>query len=255
MTDKTIIKDNFTRNAYHYDNYACVQNKCAARLIGLIKDKGFDNILDIGCGTGNYTRLLNERYSRARIKAVDLSSEMIAVARDKIDSERVRFLVADAETMDFGETFNLITSNATFQWFRDLHGSLVEYRRWLYEEGIILFSIFGPDTFCELNKCLMEYSGGEFSITSNAFIKLDNVEKMLRKLFSKVHVEYKVYEQKYPSLLDLLKTIKYTGTRGNGLGMKGFWTPRRLASIEDIYTRNFKDIVISYEVLFCRGMR
>ena len=43
-----------------------------------------ESVVDIGCGTGNLTRVLLERLSeKGRVIAVDLSEEMLAIARKK----------------------------------------------------------------------------------------------------------------------------------------------------------------------------
>lgn len=53
----------------------------------------FRRVLEIGCGTGKNTQWLAERAEH--ITAVDLSEGMLAVARDKVRSPRVRFVQAD----------------------------------------------------------------------------------------------------------------------------------------------------------------
>jgi ubiquinone/menaquinone biosynthesis C-methylase UbiE len=58
-----------------------------------LKDIPFDNCLEIGCGTGKNTEwfLTKAKY----IKAVDLSDEMLTIAKENINSESVVFQQAD----------------------------------------------------------------------------------------------------------------------------------------------------------------
>jgi predicted TPR repeat methyltransferase len=56
-------------------------------------DIHFDSCLEIGCGTGKNTSWLINKAKE--ITAVDLSNEMLAKAKEKIDSERASFLQAD----------------------------------------------------------------------------------------------------------------------------------------------------------------
>ena len=98
--DKELIKRNFSRYAGHYDKYCNIQNECAARLINKLNGADFHNILDIGCGTGNYTRLLRRKFPDARIKAVDISGKMIERARGKLSAEKTKFITTDAETIN-----------------------------------------------------------------------------------------------------------------------------------------------------------
>lgn len=65
----------------------------AVGLRALLEHVPFQRCLEIGCGTGKNTAWLVER--AAHITAVDLSPGMLAKARAKITSERVRFVQAD----------------------------------------------------------------------------------------------------------------------------------------------------------------
>lgn len=59
----------------------------------LLGDLTFNHILEIGCGTGKNTSFLLEKADA--MTAVDLSEEMLAVAKAKITSDSVRFVNAD----------------------------------------------------------------------------------------------------------------------------------------------------------------
>ena len=53
----------------------------------------FDNVLEIGCGTGKNTEWLIEKANE--ITAIDLSAEMLTRAKEKITSGKVQFKQAD----------------------------------------------------------------------------------------------------------------------------------------------------------------
>lgn len=253
MVNKKVIEENFSKHAREYDQHSRVQNFCASRLIKEIKANSFSNILDIGCGTGNYTKLLRNRFPLAKIKAVDISAEMIEVAKDKLEDTRIEFVVADAENLSLKKRFDLISSNTSFQWFQDLKSDLTKYKQALGKGGLILFSTFGPKTFYQLHSCLEEFLGKALSISASNFLKREEVEKILKGIFSEVEVKEEEYNQNYDSLLELLENVRCTGTRGNGLKEEIFWTPRRITSIEEIYKKKFERIVATYQMFFCRG--
>jgi malonyl-CoA O-methyltransferase len=255
MINKDIIKKHFSKCARYYDRYSTVQNLCASKLIAKIKANSFNKILDIGCGTGNYTKLLREKFPGASIKAVDMSPEMIEIAKEKLRDEVIEFIVADGEVIDFNEPFDLISSNASFQWFEDLEKTLSRYKRLLNENGVILFSVFGPLTFYELDRSLKELVGEDATISSCYFLKRAEIEKILKCLFKEIEIEQKIYKENYNSLSELLKKIKYTGTKGNGLNKKRFWTPKIANDLEKIYIRKSKNITATYQVFFCRGVK
>ena len=255
MIDKEIIKKNFSRYADVYDRYSIIQNFCAGRLITKVKADGFKKILDVGCGTGNYTRLLKDKFPIAQIKAVDISSEMIKIAKKKLQGEGIEFIVADAEEVDFKEQFDMVSSNVSFQWFENLESALAKYKGLLTKDGLVLFSTFGPRTFCELHKSLEEFSGQSSRISACNFIEKSKIKCILKVLFRESQVKEKIYKEECSSLSELLKKIKYTGIRGKGLIKRGFWTHNTVSAIESIYMRMFKGIVATYQVFFCRGIK
>ena len=116
MINKKVIENNFSRYAKFYDSYSTIQNFSAQELISQVRANGFKNILDIGCGTGNYTRLLKGKFPQAKITAIDLSKEMLCIAKDKLADRSIKFLRADGQKLKIKEKFDLISSNATFQW-------------------------------------------------------------------------------------------------------------------------------------------
>jgi trans-aconitate 2-methyltransferase len=71
-------------------------------------------IVDIGCGPGNSTRVLRERWPQARITGLDSSPQMIAKAEAAYPEET--WVLADAATWETDERFDLVFSNAALQW-------------------------------------------------------------------------------------------------------------------------------------------
>jgi len=71
-------------------------------------------VYDLGCGPGNSTALLIERFPQAEIVGVDSSVDMLAAARKRLP--RHRFIEADLATWRPEEHCHLLYSNAAFQW-------------------------------------------------------------------------------------------------------------------------------------------
>ncbi|WP_030246932.1 methyltransferase domain-containing protein [Streptomyces sp. NRRL S-350] len=88
---------------------------------------GAETVLDIGCGPGNSTAVLRERWPHARITGVDNSAPMLATARTEGEPS-ADYLLADARDYDPRPARpDLIVSNAALQWI-DGHLDLVP--RW-----------------------------------------------------------------------------------------------------------------------------
>jgi ubiquinone/menaquinone biosynthesis C-methylase UbiE len=77
-------------------------------------------VLDVGTGTGAVAALIADRFPEAEVVAVDVSERMIEQARRKA-GERVRFEVADAERLPFGDgSFDLVTLGNMIPFFDEL---------------------------------------------------------------------------------------------------------------------------------------
>lgn len=250
--DKEAIIRNFSRYAYTYDRYANVQKYVATQLLSLLKEDGINKILEIGCGTGNYTLLLREKFSNAELKAIDISARMIEVASKKTQNKRIALIVDDAESINLDEEFDLITSNACFQWFDDLGRALIKYKNLLKKNGIILFSIFGPDTFWELNVSLKRIFGDVSTGAAN-FAAQEELSQILKDNFRKQELREARCEETFSCLRGLLNKIKYTGIRGGGLSAKIFLTPGLLKKLEGIYLHKFQHIKATYQIFFCKA--
>jgi ubiquinone/menaquinone biosynthesis C-methylase UbiE len=59
------------------------------------------NWIDVGCGTGAFTRLLLERCAPKEVRAVDPSAEQIAFARKTPAAGHVNFQIGDAQSLPF----------------------------------------------------------------------------------------------------------------------------------------------------------
>jgi trans-aconitate 2-methyltransferase len=90
-------------------------------LLGAVPDANVRRACDLGCGPGNSTEALLQRFPAAEVVGVDSSPDMIATARARLPA--VRFELADAASWAPGGPVDLILSNATLHWLPD-HASL-----------------------------------------------------------------------------------------------------------------------------------
>lgn len=75
------------------------------------------SIYDLGCGPGNITRLLVERWPRAAVTGIDSSPDMVARARQEAPS--VNFHQSDIATWAPPAPADLVFSNSALQWLPD----------------------------------------------------------------------------------------------------------------------------------------
>ena len=161
-------------------------------------------------------------------------------------------MVADAQNISLHEKFDLITSNACFQWFNGLGEVLQEYAKLLQKKGTLHFSIFGPHTFGELNTALMQILKEE-RIAAVHFCDRNSLESMLQEHFKSVKISEISYQETFVSLRELLEKIKYSGIRGNGLVKKIYFSRGLLDKLEKAYRDKFQEIRATYQIFLCQG--
>jgi len=70
-------------------------------------------ILDIGCGTGTFAKILKEKFPHAKITCLDFAKNMIEVAKAKLINykEDVDFLVGDFNDLNIKNEYDVIVSS------------------------------------------------------------------------------------------------------------------------------------------------
>jgi trans-aconitate 2-methyltransferase len=74
-------------------------------------------IVDLGCGPGNSTAVLRERWLDAAVTGIDTSAELLAAAR--LEHPGIDFVVGDIAGWAPDEPYDLVFSNAALQWVGD----------------------------------------------------------------------------------------------------------------------------------------
>lgn len=116
-----------------YLAFAAERVRPAMDLMSRIKQASPERIVDLGCGAGNVTRLLAERWPSARITGVDQSPAMLAEARAADNS--IRWVAGDIAAWAPPKPLDLIFSNAALHWL-DAHETLFpRLLRYLKRDG------------------------------------------------------------------------------------------------------------------------
>ena len=101
-----------------YLTYADERGRPFVELMARVGAEAPASVVDLGCGPGNLTSLLRERWPDADISGLDSSPEMIEQARSAEPS--ITFEVADLRGWAAaGDPVDVLVSNATLQWVPD----------------------------------------------------------------------------------------------------------------------------------------
>ncbi|MFT3680182.1 MAG: methyltransferase domain-containing protein [Ferruginibacter sp.] len=102
-----------------YNQFKAIRYKPFFDLVDLITAKDMKSCVDIGCGTGEQTAILAERFKPANFTGFDASKEMLAESK-KMEHENLHFELSTIE--DFSNSvsnWDLVFSNAALQWSDD----------------------------------------------------------------------------------------------------------------------------------------
>jgi malonyl-ACP O-methyltransferase BioC len=235
QTNNKNIKKQFEKSMKVYNKNASVQNLMGDRLlIELSKlSNSFDNILEIGCGTGLLTQKIAKNIKFKTYYANDLVEKSKNYIQ-KIIPE-VKFLAGNALKIKPSKKMDLLISNAVFQWFNNLDKAIEILKLSLANDGILAFTTFSPQNFKELTSITgltLEYK------TKDEVIKIlenHNFEILYSEEFSEI-LEFK-------TPLELLAHLKNTGV--NSLSEKT-WTVKKVKDFCDNFAKKYSKTQLTY---------
>lgn len=137
--------------AYDDFNHGYMYERWTGRLLALAEDAGLegDRLLDVGCGTGlSFTPMLARGW---RVTACDISPNMLAIARSKVDAAAATLLTADMRELPALGEFNLAWAvNDSMNYLltpRELESTLRGLAANLAPGGFVLFDLNTLATF------------------------------------------------------------------------------------------------------------
>ena len=132
----------FGWNASQYSRFKYERTLPAVDLVNAIKcDKEVKSVLDIGCGIGNSTVVLAEKFPNAKIIGADSSDDMLDTARK--ENPNIEFIKLDAQK-DLGRLkscYDVVFSNACIQWIPNHRKLLCEMFDLLNDSGVLAVQI------------------------------------------------------------------------------------------------------------------
>ena len=111
-------------NASHYLKYGDQRTRAAADLVARINLDSPTTIADLGCGPGNSTQLLRDRWPNADVIGIDNSTDMLRSAQQTYPDQN--WLLADVSKWSPDSSLDLIYSNAALQWIPN-HQTLMQH--------------------------------------------------------------------------------------------------------------------------------
>ena len=136
-------------SATQYSAFENERTRPVRDLVAALPNRVVKRAVDLGCGPGNSTEVLLQRYPDAQVTALDSDPDMIDKARERkrLCIPRVRTVIADIAGWSAPEPQDLILANASLQWVPD-HASLYPHLVRQLSEGASL-AVQTPDNLDE----------------------------------------------------------------------------------------------------------
>lgn len=251
LPDKALVAASFSRAAGSYDAVAALQRRVGLQLMEVLPtDLSPRRWLDLGCGTGHFSRQLAACYPQGEGLALDIAEGMLRHARPLGGARH--FLAGDAEAVPLREaSCELIYSSLALQWCANLPAVLDEARRVLRAGGVLAFSSLVDGTLDELRQSWRQV---DERVHVNRFRQLADYQALcvgsgLRLL----HLERRPLVLHFPDLLSLMRELKALGAQnlnpGRPLGLTGRAQLRALAAAYEQF-RQPPGLPATYQVVY-----
>lgn len=236
------IKQQFEKSMDKYNENAIVQKIVAQKLVKKLVDieTNFENILELGSGTGLLTQEIVGNIKYKNYYANDLTEKSKQYV-SKIIPE-LNFICGNAQKISTTKKMDLIISNAVFQWFENLSKLNIHLNSLMNKNGILAFSTFSKKNYQEI-KDLIGLSLDYKNLEELLAIFSENFEILATEEFD--------YVMQFSNPLEILAHMKHTGV--NSLTTKQ-WRFKEIKKFCDNYKEKYPNLTLTYSpiIIICK---
>lgn len=207
----------FSWNSKQYLKFKNQRTRPATDLAKSITFLDPNKIIDIGCGPGNSTEVLQKRFPKAQIIGIDSSPDMIQTAKSRYNN--IEFVCCDVNEL-FGkkEKYDIVFSNACIQWIPDHKNLLKNLMSLLNKNGVLAVQV--PFNFGEpIHKIISSTTSSEkwksvFNRPREQFLLSDSeYYNLLSEISSEFQMWLTTYYHKMKTHDDIMEWYCGTGLR------------------------------------------
>ncbi len=252
--DKKKVAQSFGRAAPTYDTVAQLQRDVGKHLLQYVPvqvDPGA-TVIDLGSGTGFFSRQLAARFDSATIIGLDIAEGMLHFSQQQTQSHQIKWLCADAESLPLADqSVDLIFSSLVIQWCSNLLQLLRELARVLKPGGQLVVATLGPNTLHELKSAWQQ---ADDYVHVNQFQPQDSLR--FAAVAANLAIDHFAVEQRviyFDRLTELTRELKALGAHNINSGKPEGLTGRsRIAAFKNAYEqyREARGLPATYEVFY-----
>ena len=250
-TLKSDIARGFGNASGSYDSASRLQRFMGNTMLQKLQSKEEgpfrSSVLDLGCGTGWFTRKFADLGRVEALAGVDLSAGMLEQARES-GPDGISWIVADAEHLPLpDDSVDLIFSNLMIQWCDDPRSVLRECLRVLRSGGSLMISKLLDGTLRELKNAWQAADPDHQHV--NQFETELGLQAKVRAELSDASIETRTIRLPYDSPMALAGELRHLGAGFRGGGRrKAVTAPGRVRAMCKQYPREPDgSIMASYE--------
>jgi malonyl-CoA O-methyltransferase len=244
--NKNLVAQRFAKAGQSYSEHAIVQKQICQNLTVLLQQfcpTTMSRVFEIGCGSGNLTRLIAASFQIEELILNDLYAD---VQQHFNHQENLKWLIGDIETLAFPQQLDMIVSGSALQWMQDLPLVLQYCHAALNEKGWLCFSTFGPRNLIEIK----ELTGQGLSYWS-----IENWNNALTLAgFEVLHLSEAEAQLYFDSPKAVLQHLKATGVTATA---QHRWTKQTLQQFYQDYDRfkHAEGYSLTYHPIYCIARR
>jgi malonyl-CoA O-methyltransferase len=251
LPDKRQVAASFSRAAATYDSVAELQRAVGSALVTRLPvDLLPKRWLDLGCGTGHFSRVLAQAFPQAEGIALDIAQGMLRHARPLGGARH--FVAGDAEHLPLQQdSCELIFSSLAVQWCSDFAAVLSEARRVLQPGGVFAFASLCVGTLRELRESWQAVDG---LVHVNRFRESEDYQRLCAASGLRIRsLEVCPHVLHYPDVRGLTHELKALGAHNINPGRPGGLTGRqRILGLVQAYEcyREDAGLPATYQVVY-----
>lgn len=247
--DKSQVAQRFAKAGHSYVEHAVVQKRICQHLISLIckhlPDRHFNQVFEIGCGSGNLSHLLMQNFQMEQLFLNDLYPQ---VKTHFADVTSLQWLIGDVEQLDFPQALDVIASSSALQWMTNIDAIFQKCSKALIPQGYFCFSTFGPHNLNEIKQLTGQ---------GLTYLKIEDIQrKLLEQNFEILHLEEQIQTLNFDHPKAVLQHLKATGVTATA--SKHRWTKQSLQQFYQDYQQfsqldqaGGRSYNLSYHPIYC----
>ena len=202
------VSNKYDFMAEHYHNWRTKKNPKGwfynemlemPATFGLLENIKGKKILDFGCGSGIYAKILTKK--GAKVKGFDISPQMIKIAKE--ENPKLDLKIASGYKIPFKEKFDIVLAALVIDYFNDWDRVFKQVNKVLKKGGYFIFSQGNPVEEC---KKKIKIRGKTIKVLGDYFTekKIYNIWKNIKGKDLRMPTYHKTYET-------IIKTIIKNG--------------------------------------------